>query len=306
MLTKKQIMIDRYTRQIPDILDKYSDNLNLLIDKTCNTLTKYLEQGLKGDDKIVPALFLRNAIEQADGISVMLKNSAIEPIKPLNRVLLENMLQLEYIVSDNITERSYAFLVGTIRNDLKNYLKLKKGTKENIVFIGLFEKDSLIKNNPETDDSSVEKQINLFHSTLSEDGYKEANAEYDKLKNPHWYALYGGPKNIREMAERQGRIMLYEIFYRTLSQNIHNTDIFNNKVSVNQSDNLMYLLHFRNPHEAAKVIKDTINFLFLTNYIFLEKLFPADFISFLQWYADSNFRIFFNDLGMKADYTVIK
>lgn len=301
-------MIDRYTRQIPEVLDKYSDNLNLLIDKTCNTLTRYLEQGLKGDDKIVPALFLRNAIEQADGISVMLKNSAIDPIKPLNRILLENMLQLEYIVSDNITERSYAFLVGNIRSDLKNYLKMKKGTKENTLFMSYFEKDYLIKNNPEADESSVEKQIDLFQSILSEDGYKEANAEYDKLKNhhPHWYTLYDGPKSIREMAERQGKIMLYEIFYRTLSQNIHNTAIFNSKVKVDEENKLMYLIHFRNPHESSKVLRDSINFLFLTNMIFLKNLLPKEHIAFSQWYIDSDFRIFFTNLGVKEDYTVLK
>lgn len=298
-------MINRSTRQIPEVLDKYSDNLNLLIDKTCNTLTRYLEQGLKGDDKIVPALFLRNAIEQADGISVMLKNSAIEPIKPLNRVLLENMLQLEYIVSDNITERSYAFLVGNVRNDLKNYLKLKVGTKENTAFASFFEKDALMKNNPKTDESSVDKQIALFHKILGEDGYKEANVEYNKLKNPHWYTLYDGPKTIREMAERQNKIVLYEIFYRTLSQNIHNTAIFNSKVKVDKEDNLMYLLHFRNPHEASKVLKDTINFLFFTNMIFLQNLMPQEHIAFALWYRDSDFRIFFNDLGLKEDYTVL-
>lgn len=299
-------MINRTTRQIPEILDKYADNLNLLIDKTCETLTKYLEQGLQGDDKIVPALFLLNAIEQADGISVMLKNSAIEPIKPLNRVLLENMLQLEYIVSDKTTDRSYAFLVGNIRGDLKNYLKLKKGTKENTAFASFFKKDGLIKNNPDTDESSVDTKIALFNKTLSEDGYKEANAEYNKLKNPHWYTLYDGPKTIREMAERQDRIMLYEIFYRTLSQNIHNKAIFNSKVKVDEDSKLMYLIHLRNPHEVSKVIKDTFNFLFLTNFIFLEKLLPQEHIAFALWYKYSDFRIFFKNLGVKEDYTVLK
>lgn len=299
-------MIDRYTRQIPEILNKYSDNLNLLIDKTCYTLTKYLEQGLIGDEKIVPALFLRNAIEQADGISVLLKNSVIEPVKPLNRILLENLLQLDYIVSEKTTERSYAFLVGNVRNDLKNYLKLKIGTKENTAFASFFEKDALIKNNPETDKSSVDKQIALFHKILDEDGYKEANVEYNKLKNPHWYTLYDGPKTIREMAERQNKIVLYEIFYRTLSQNIHNIAIFNSKVKVDEDDNLMYLLHFRNPHEASKVLKDTINFLFFTNMIFLENLLPQEHIAFALWYRDSDFRIFFNDLALKEDYTVLK
>lgn len=159
-------MIDRYTRQIPEILNKYSDNLNLLIDKTCYTLTKYLEQGLIGDEKIVPALFLRNAIEQADGISVLLKNSVIEPVKPLNRILLENLLQLDYIVSEKTTERSYAFLVGNVRNDLKNYLKLKIGTKENTAFASFFEKDALIKNNPETDNHQLINKLLCFTKYL--------------------------------------------------------------------------------------------------------------------------------------------
>lgn len=301
-----KITIDRNSRQIPEILDKYSDNLNILIDKCCLTLTRYLEQNLVGDNKLIPALFLRNAIEHADGISLLISNSSIESIKPLNRVLLENMLQLEYVINGNSTERSYSFLVVNLRTELKNLMKLKEGTRENKAFKKHFEKDSLIKDDSVDDAASVDKAIKEIKNLLMQDGYKEANAEYDKLKNPHWYSLYNGPNNIKEMAERHDRIALYEIFYRSLSQNIHNTDIYKNKVDIDKNNNLMYLLQFRNPHQATMVLKDTLNFLFLTNLIFLEKMLPKEYIIFLKWYSNSSFREFYKNLGLVQDYTIIK
>ena len=74
-----------------------------------------------GDDVLVPLLFLRNSIELADAISVLIKNSAIDPAKPVLRSLLENTLGLEYLFEKDtgIRSLSYIVLYGTLMKNRK-------------------------------------------------------------------------------------------------------------------------------------------------------------------------------------------
>lgn len=119
--------------------------LDKLIDVSSDLLLSHLESNLSGDEKLVQCLFFRNIIEYADSISILLKNSSIEPIKALNRILLENVFQLEYLLTKDTNKRSFNFLVWSIKNDIKNYKKLKPDTKENEDFKSKFTNDKLVK-----------------------------------------------------------------------------------------------------------------------------------------------------------------
>ena len=50
------------------------------------------DKGRAGDENTPPLLFLRNIIELGDAISILIKNSSIDPAKPLLRSLLKILL----------------------------------------------------------------------------------------------------------------------------------------------------------------------------------------------------------------------
>lgn len=302
-------IVNREKRQIPEVLDGYANKLDEIIDMSSVLLEKYLKKKVIGDDSLVPILFFRNALEYADSISILIKNSSIEPVKAINRILLENLLQLEYLLDEDTTKKSYAFLVWTIKQELKIYKKIDKNSPQNVDFKRKISNDKLINDVSFFDDIPVKVAIKKYSEMLKIDGYREASIEYEKTKSKtkfsiHWYSLYSGPKNISELAEKLNRSAHYEIFYRNMSNNIHGTDIFKNKLVSKQDDGLSYLLKLRNPHEVDKVLKDTLNFLLSMNLIFLEKLVPEETESFGVWYL--SFQEFFINLGKKEDFIVIK
>lgn len=300
-------IVNRGNRQIPEVLDKYADKLDEMIDMSSILLDKYLKNDLSGDDKLVPILFFRNALEYADSISILIRNSSIEPVKAINRILLENLLQFEYLLEKDVEKRSYAFLVWKIKQDLSLYRKMDKDSVENKTFKKKIEKDKLINNISFLDNISVASSVQKCSELLKLNGYKDANIEYEKTKKKHkfninWYSLYSGPKNVSELAKKLDGSALYEIFYRSMSNNIHGTDIFRNKLVSKQNTNLTYLLQLRNPHEADKVLKDTLNFLLSMNLIFLKKLVPNELENFGTWYL--SYQEFFISLGMKEDFII--
>lgn len=300
-------IVNREKRQIPEILDKYADHLDKLIDMASTLLDKYLQKNALGDDKLVAILFFRNALEYADSIPILIRNSSIEPIKAINRILLENLLQLEYLLDCDTERRSYAFLVWMLKQEIKIYKKIDKNSLQNVHFKKKISNDKLIKDISVFDNIKVEAALERYSEILKIDGYKEANIEYEKMKsksNAYWFSLYSGPKNISELAEKLNRSAHYEIFYRNMSNNIHGTDIFKNKLVSKQDTGLTHLLKLRNPHEADIVLKDTLNFLFSMNLIFLQKLIPEETESFGVWYL--SFQDFFINLGKKEDFAVIK
>lgn len=298
-------IVDREDRQIPDILDTYADKLDDIIDVSSLLLDRYLKKNIMSDDKLVPVLFFRNALEYVDSVSILVRNSSIEPIKAINRILLENLFQFEYLLEKDVENRSYAFLVWDIKQKLSFYKKIDKDSDGNKPFKKLINKDKLLEDISVLDNISVTSLIQRYSEILKLDGYKEANIEYEKTKkknkfSPNWYSLYSGPKNVSDLAKNLNRTAHYEIFYREMSNNIHSTDIFKNKLV--SKHNISYLTKLRNPFEADKVIKDTLNFLMSMVIIFLDELLPEEFENFVQWYA--SFKDFFVDIGMKEDFIV--
>lgn len=304
----KNILVNRENDQIPEILEIYSKKLDELIDISSKNLSSYLNKNLIGDDKLVPCLFFRNAIEYADSISILIKNSSIEPIKSLNRILLENLFQIEYLLNDDTEKKSFSFLVWSIKQDIKAYKKLKNGTSENKIFKEKFEKEKLINDYTVIENISVEDALEKCAKLLKQNGYKEASIEYEKTlsknKNPNWYSLYKGPKNIYGLAENLSKMIHYELFYRLGSNNVHSSDILKNKLIKKGDKNSAHFLQIRVPHEAPQVLKDTLNFLISINMIFLSKLVPEELDNFGKWYL--NFQEFFLDLGQKKDFEIIR
>lgn len=300
-------LINRNNDQIPNILLKYSNMLDMLIDMSSDLLLSHLESNLSGDEKLVPCLFFRNIIEYADSISILIKNSSIEPIKALNRILLENVFQLEYLLIKDTDKRSFNFLVWSIKNDIKNYKKLKPDTKENEDFKGKFTNDKLIRNYSSMGGINVDEALSNSADILKQPGYREASIDYEKhfKKNKifNWYSIDSGLRNIKDLADSLKMEIHYDVFYRTLSNNIHGTDIIKSKLLKGENNNLVHISQIRQPIDSQKVLQETLNFLMTATLIFLHQLLPYKKKEFTKWYI-KNFQEFYGNLQYVKDYKV--
>lgn len=282
-------ILPREQTDLKEVLLKFSNLIDDIVNFGTHLMKWETEKKLIGDENIVPLLFLRNILETADAISVLIKSSSIDSSKSTLRSLLENVFGLEYLLEKDTKNRSLSFIVWITHKDLKFYEKLDEETQVGKQFKTEFKKDRLIQN-PE-----LIKQVNyLYAKENSEEllklpNYIEIEKEYKateyKNKNPNWYSLYSGPKNIEQLAKYLNHNAMYEVMYRGYSGNVHATDIYKGKLFPN-SEGTVDIIQLRNPIDAQSIAISTVNYLLMAYLAFYKIRIPEKNNEFLEWYLE--------------------
>lgn len=288
--------------ELTNILAKFSS----LIDDAVNFGTHLIkwdaDKKKSGDENIPPLLFLRNILELGDAISILVRNSSIDPCKVLLRSLLENIFGLQYLLEKESDKRALAYIVWHTHKDLKIYEKLNSSTSIGKQFKKEIEKDKLIHGTADNFFDSIElpqaKQsaediLNLPEYVPIENEYQVTNK---RIKNPNWYSFFNGPDNVEKLAKHLNLHASYEILYRGYSGNVHSTSVFQKKLALN-NDGTMAIIQIRYPEDAQSVTQNTLNLLLLAYLTYYEARVPEKKEDFQKWYLE--FRTPFQELGTK-------
>ena len=252
------------------------------------------------NDEDLPAiLFLRNFIEQIDSISLLIKNSSIEPCKSLLRTGLENYFYLSYLLETDTYNRSMSFLTWNAINNNKNLSRLIPTTPEYKELEKLFLKDAQMKEQKPVTHPNAEQLLQIGYSLLSTPKYESFKTEYERTKKkikktPSWYSLFDGPKNIKELSEYLNHHILYDGFFRYWSSSIHGTNIIQGKISGDVNDQLEISL-IRNPKYAADITKNCFNISIMAFDKYIKNRIPLKHQDFLTWYI--SIQQFFLQIG---------
>lgn len=285
---------------IDDILPREpGDDLLGLLGKLADLIDEYVNFGSHlmkweakkkggGDEDLPPLMFLRNIIELADAISLLVRNSSIDPCKPLLRTLLESTFGLEYLLVEDTERRSIAFIIWNTHRELKYLDKIDSKTEAGRQFKKEIEKDKLIEDiSPIFNRPNLElaKQFNL--DILSKPRFSIVEEEYQRTllrrKNPKWYALFNGPNDIERLAKHLKHHALYEYFYRMYSGNTHATSIYQEKVKRNP-DGTGAIIQIRTPKDAQSVTGMTLNIFLVGLLSFGDHFLPERKTEFQTWY----------------------
>ena len=122
-------------KQIDLGLQQILDDFSLNIDEVVNYGTHILKWLLdfskgNGDENLPLTMFFRDMLEKADSISILVKNSSIDPSKVILRSLFELHLFIEYLNEKYFTDRSMSFIVWHTKDKLKINRSFKKGSQE--------------------------------------------------------------------------------------------------------------------------------------------------------------------------------
>ncbi|RED37917.1 hypothetical protein DFQ10_1143 [Winogradskyella eximia] len=296
-------ILPREQSDVKELLHSFSNLIDEIVNFGTHMMKWETEKKLVGDENIIPLLFLRNILETADAISILIKNSSVDASKSSLRILLENVLSLEYLLEKDTKNRALSFIVWIAHKDLKFYQKLDGNTQVGKQFKAEFKKDSLIKNPALTDSIDYLHAKNNSEELLNLPIYSEVEKEYkrteSKIKNPNWYSLFAGPQNIQQLAKYLNRNAIYEIMYRGYSGNVHATDIYKGKLYPNDK-NTVDIVQIRNPKDAQSISIDTVNYL-LMSYLAYFKRIPEKKLDFQNWYLI--FKKDFDELRNKK-YTI--
>jgi hypothetical protein len=223
---------------IQEILDKYSNWLDEIINFGSNVIL-WDTENVKGQEEFLPPiLFLRNLLEYVDACSILIKKSSIEPCNSILRTILENFLSIEYLLLEKTEQRALSFLVWNTFENRKLLLSMDGKSDSSIRLQSAFKKDKLFKDAPIFTLPNAAKKIKNNEELLKSEKYKQVVKEYyrtkEKLKKtPNWYNLFDGPINIEKLADKLGYNAYYEILYRTLSSSTHGTAIIQGKIKRN-------------------------------------------------------------------------
>lgn len=286
--TSVENILPRNQSEVKKELEKMSSILDHAVDFGTHLLKWQSEKPQIGDENIIPILFLRNIIETADAISILVKNSSADPAKNLVRTLLENVFALEYLLEKDSKQRSLAYTVWLTHKDLIFCEKMDLTTQRGKQFAREIEKDKTVNKL-----NSQEEQIALLKKNSEEllklPNYIPIEAEYQRTilikKNPNWFTLFNGPSDVEQLAKHLNHHAVYEMIYRGLSDNVHGNDVFKSKLLKGENGNAD-IVQIRYPKDAQSTIVHAINFLLLIYMEVLKKKLPERGREFKKWHNE--------------------
>ena len=237
----------------------------------------------KPDVDVTLVLLSRHILEIADSISILIKQSSIDPCKILLRSALETMIYIKFITAERGEERSKAYLVCYMKNKKNEYLRYRTGTILNKQFKKEIVNDMFIADglNPFSDNLDTlldEKLINL-------DRWTEYNRVRKKNNNqkPPWYLLYGGAKNIEKLSDLLKYKFLYEVVYRKWSDSVHASDVITGRISRTNEEKASFY-QIRLGTEIIEVTIFAIDILLTSYRALIEFIVPEMISNYNQWY----------------------
>jgi hypothetical protein len=271
-------------------LERILNQFSLVLEEVVNFGTHVLDWCFEkpgGDENLPIILSLRHILELLDSISILVKQSSIDPCKLILRGTLESYLGLEYILQAETNKRSLAFLVCYIHQTIKWHEKVNPNTDMGKQFRAIIEKDKTI------DQLKIQDlQNKISHSNaeqlLNNPAYTDANNEYLNLvgkgvTNPPWYRLYCGPMNIEQLAQKVNLTTWYEVLYRYLSGTTHGTDILQGKIASSARGEL-HVVQIRYFKDAQLITGYTMTIAIKTYILIINKILTSKRHNFREWY----------------------
>lgn len=198
-----------------------------------------------------PLQLYLHVLEMADGVTELLRQSCAAPAIPLVRTIFEAVLSIEYILETDTSRRARSWLVAYALQQLEacNYIlgEEKSGANLSKALQGdlLGSKVDLSGLAPA---ARVQKPI--FEAYLQKPEFAEILSARTAAgeRYPKWYALFGGPKNLRELAKVLQQEAQYLVLYGFWSSIDHG------------SNTRRFVTRARSTDPTARLIRDASEF----------------------------------------------
>ncbi len=275
--------------ELEPILLEFSKGIEEIVNFGTHILKWDIDEARGTDENVPITMMLRHILEMLDAVSILVKNSSIDPCKPLLRGILETFLGLEYILESDTKNRALGFLIWHSHKKLKFSRKLIPGNQSYDQFKSILKKDKFLKNEKNLIQiPGLENNISNLEALISLPLYTLAEKEYQLLissgkKNPAWYQLFNGPENLEQLANYLNRQALYEILYRSWSGPTHGTDVLTSKLSQTPSGHAE-IVQIRFAKDAQQVTQFSFSLGLLIYQMMTEKRIPNYKMNYANWF----------------------
>jgi hypothetical protein len=299
----------REDSQLSEILDYFSNLIDETVNFGSNAIIWCINSIKKGTEFIPVFLAYRHMFELLDAISILVRESCIDPCKIILRSIFEALLSVEYILEKDIKQRATDFLVWSRHQDIKIYRRYNPKDQLYKNFDAILKKDKHFKNWKRLEIPNIEEQINTLSEIFQIEPYSDSEAEYQRLKKKNgspkwWFNLHGGPKDIQDLSTYLGRPAQYEILYRQWSAIAHSIDILKGKILIDDKSDVASFIQIRLPTDAQFISIFAVGFAVTTTQIFINFFAKEKIQTFKQWY-ENEIRDKYIDLTKKNKIIVI-
>lgn len=277
--------------KVAEILMKYSEFLEEIVNYGSNIMTWKPNDYLKGDEALPISLFLRNYLSYVDACSILVKYSSIEPCNGLLRTSFENLLYILYLIDDPYGQKGLSYIIWNAFEKKKilnkydgtsnTYFELAEGFKKTVLF-----KDEM---------PPVLKDVDKFKENnkrlLDSNKYSAVVKEYYRTKNKakgslfYWYSMFDGPLKIRDLSTKLDLEPFYESLYKNWSSSTHGTSVIDGIV-VADENGIAQIYQIRLPFDAETVTGLCTNLSVLLFSKYINAKHPEKQNEFKEWYTE--------------------
>jgi hypothetical protein len=223
-----------------------------------------------------------------DAIEVLVYNSCVEPAQLLLRSSFEAKLGMEYMVETMSRTRAIAWMVKNIIDAIEWGKKFDPSQPKGRKYRQMFENDGFnqVKNMLPPFPDLPEGYISNLQAALEKPEYTEVYQEYQRLAKKHqrveWYSLYGGPGNIRALAEHLKYGYEYHL-YRSWSKMSHAAD--STHLTLHLENGTSVLGPIRNFLNMAHVACYALGMLLEASQLMIKEYRSGDYNSLGRWWG---------------------
>jgi hypothetical protein len=174
------------------------------------------------DTHVVPALLLMEYAEPIDGVSILARTGSAKGCVPLIRSAFELQLNLLYMLErdDTYENRCLAYEFFHWMKQMKVAEKCDPASVAGKQVRGQIKGELLADafDHPKRD---IAAESAAIQKMVDNSRYRAVKAEYDLSKPKHWYAMWGGPRDLERLAHALKRHGHYEVMYRYWSGAAH-------------------------------------------------------------------------------------
>ncbi len=170
-------------------------------------------------------MLVRHVIESIDGVSVLVQKGCAENCGPLLRSAFEGQLGVLYILRADSKKRGLAYQVAHAHRRIKLYRKFDPSDAVGKELRNELKDDpmsALLGSLP----LDLKAMVVNLENMLKQPEFEPIEEEWQRIrtttrKDPEWFALFGGPRDVRSLAKSLQLGASYEGLYRSWSDIIH-------------------------------------------------------------------------------------
>jgi hypothetical protein len=183
------------------------------------------------DENLAILLVYRHILEMLDSVKIQIAECAATPAALQLRSVFEALLTLEYMTEDKgkTKARAHAYLHEVQLQRKHFYASQDASTAEGKHLRELMSGDPYYERWKPVELSEITERLKNIDTVLDLPSFREVAEEYARTKkarkrNPDWYGLYDGPRNIEGLAKHLKRGASYALLYKEWSERIHGGD----------------------------------------------------------------------------------